>query len=195
MGKIQRDFNGYISFPFVFVDNKIASYMDMEVHSDSLKKYENEKTVYVIEENFSSHWKEYPVSVWFSENYEDLGFNKIVQERSKEYNQLKSELGFNLWPDYLAKKEGQWLRVEIECWVHKYEYTHPKGYADVVIAFDSYREEPNNIEVYTMKKYLGAKELISLPETMVFMYLYDEYFKTDYDQAVMMDLKNGMKKS
>ena len=71
-----------------------------------------------------------------------------------------------------------------------YEYTHPENYADVVIAFDCYRDKPKNVELITMKKVLGVNEIISRLEIWHFMYLYDKDFRQDYEKAKLKTLYN-----
>ena len=195
MGVIERDFIGRISNAFVPLTNELLPYFDFEKQLDRFRQYEKDKIVYVVDGRFSSYWTEGLASVWFANNHIELGYTNLIQEHTPKFKELKQELDFYGRPDYLAKDNGEWKIIEIECWVHKYLKTHPEGYADVVVAYDSYREEPDNVKIITMKEHYGVQDIISSLEFSEFMWLYDKEFKHDYEKALLDRMKNKVTKS
>jgi len=184
--KILRDYNGGVQNALVFLSDDVAEYMDIDKYISRLKEYVNNGLVKIIDANYYGYWCENIASIWFKNNYKEFGYTKIIQEHTKEFKKLKEELKFYGRPDYLVLENGIWKIAEIECWVHKYIHTHPDGYADIVVAYDSYREEPDNVRIITMKGYYGVDEIISKSEIPVFLYLYDEEFRDEYNTAVEM---------
>lgn len=192
MGIIERDSSGRITNAYVIVTNEVFDCMEIDKHIEKFKQYQNDKIVYLVDQPFRGYWEEYAASLWFIEKYEEFGYDIIIKEHSAKYKKLKKEMGFYGRPDYLVMEDGKWKKVEIECWVHKYISSHPNGYADIVVAYDNYMDEPENLEIITMKNYYGTEDIISRLEVPEFMYLYDQDFKQDYDRAVNLPLTNRL---
>jgi len=188
-GVIERDARGTIWNVSAPLTNEAIHHIDIDHYIGLFKQYQKNKDVYLVEAKYALYWCEDESSKWFCGMHKKLGYTDLVQERTPRYKELKEELGFYGRPDYLVKEKGTWKKIEIECWVHKYLKTHPEGYADVVVAYDSYREEPDNIKIITMKEYYGVKDIISVSEFSEFMYLYNPDYKREYDGLLSKTLK------
>lgn len=189
MNNLNREFNGKIQtyskldmHPVYWNLNKLKhrfSYY-FEVLSEHIK----EKRVHVVPHHWvEGRWYEYPLVCWFLNHYEVYGFDKVVLEKTPEYYTLKKELGVDKFPDVLGYKNGEWLRVELECWEHKYLYQHGPGYADVVFSYDDYYNNYKPIiPSLTLKEYFGVENIISSGEIFHYLYLFNDEFKLEYSK-------------
>ena len=175
----------------VHISYQLANKLDWDKYALKLKKYIQEKVVYILKTNFVG-WHENPVIAWFEKHYQELGFEKIIPERSIKYMKLKETMKFFGYPDFLVFRKGQYLRLEIECFSSDYLYhQHKKNYADIVLCVDE-TKELEGPEVISLRKFYGCREIIIDREIAEFLYLYDEEFKKDYDGLVQTDLKKCM---
>lgn len=199
MGIIEREFNGKIKsygiadssykyLPLPFLENDSNYYMD------KINSFIDNKTVTVVPYKWRDGcWSETPLVNWILINHKQLGYEKIVLEKTPRYYELKNILGFAKYPDLLVYVNGEWLRLEVECWGHKYNYCHGDGYADLVYAYDDYYwKNYSDAPIYTLKDYFGVEEIISSGEFLEFLYHYDEEFKQDYDYACTKALATKM---
>lgn len=182
--RIYRSFNGDI-YGCDLRDSRV-NLINLNKYQPFLNSYEERKLIKIIPIELSIYWSEGYLCNWFYNTYRELGFDDIAMEQTPKYNEIKELLGFPLRPDFLVKREGEWLRVEVENWVHKYYYCHPAGYADIIVAYADIRKNHPTLfgpeEKITYKKNLGVKELIHKGEIPQFLYLYNDEFKEEYDK-------------
>lgn len=172
---------GFASTPY---KNLPLKYLDKEYYLNKLNDYRENNTVHIIPYRWNfGCWSEIPLVRWILYNCDTLGFEKVIHEKTDEYNKLKKKMGFPKFPDMLVLQGGEWLRLEVECWGHKYHYCHGNGYADLVYAYDNYQPSPSTAPIFTLKKFLKCTEIISAGEFIEFLYCYDEEFKQEYDKA------------
>ena len=192
MNELNRDFNGRIQtydanldfwFPYKplkFLEKPIDYYLK------KLDQYISKKLVHVIPYrwNLNLVWPEQPLVDWFLNNYKLLGFDDVVLEKTNRYYELKKQMGFNKFPDLLVLKDNEWLRLEVENWAHRYLYCHSSGYADLVLAYDSfYHSYYPDVSLITLREYFKAKNIINLSEVYHYLYLFDNEFRDDYTNA------------
>lgn len=200
---IRRDFNGKISN--CTLDSRVLNSLDFTEYRPLLEKYQENCFLKIITENLTAHsvyWGEEYLCQWFINHYDKLGFDDIAREHTDRYKKLKSKMGFKLRPDFLALREGRWLRVEVENWVHKYYYNHLINYAEVIVSYDRIRSERDEIifgpkvfdklhnmgdeimirprQVITFRDYYNIDVLIHMGEIPCFLYLYSEKFQDEY---------------
>lgn len=153
-----------------------------EKYMSRLRAFEENKTVYVVEEQKSRHgWYEYPLCNWFIDHFRQLGFDEIRSEHIEAYNSLKDKLGFFGFPDFLTLKNDKWLRVEVEVFSSSFHYNHKPNYCDVILCYDhtggDFREE---MEIISLRELNGCKEIIAFFEIPEFLYVYDIEFREEY---------------
>lgn len=162
-------------------NEKALKEMDMKKYSRILSKLIEDKVVYVFPAEFSSYWVEAPLCDWLIENYAKLGYSEVVCEYDKEnYFRLKHEMGFKLQPDFIVKKDGDWLRLEVECWSHAFNYNHNEEYCEIVFCYDYTGDIPSNIELITLREVLGCEYIINRGEIFQFLDLYCPDFHEEY---------------
>jgi len=202
MNDLNRDFNGKIQtynasldfwYPFEplnFLKKPVKYYIE------KLNHYRKNKLVHVLPYRWDLNlvWPEDPLVNWFLYNYQSLGFDDIVLEKTDRYYELKREIGFDKFPDVLVHKNNEWVRLEIENWAHRYMYCHGSGYADLVLAYDDYypRYRPD-IPFMTLKNYFKAENIVHLSEIYHYLYFFDEEFKEDYSYASTKFLASRMR--
>jgi len=181
MGKLLKRFGGQISN--VSLDYEVWREMDLNYHFSKMKRYCAIKNVFVIDEMGFGLTSEQWLVVWFKKNYEKLGFEKIAEEQTPEYSKLKEKLRFKKFPDFVALRKGKWLRVEVECFSHQYFFSHDPNYADIVLCYEE-TKNLGDIEVISLNKVLEVDELIVKGEIPLFLYIYDDEFRQDYDEKM-----------
>lgn len=194
MGMIERSFNGKIKICGI-AESAFFKSLPLKLLEKEYKYYVNkiscfieDKTVKILPYNwYDGCWSEFPLVNWIIRNHKQLGYEKIILEKTPQYYELKKVLKFDKYPDLLVYVNDEWLRLEVECWGHKYNYCHGNGYADLVYAYDDYLKSDSDAPIYTLKKHFGVKEIISSGEFLEFLYHYDEEFKQDYDYACSKD--------
>jgi len=159
----------------------ILETMDLEKYSRIISKLIEDKFVYVFPADFYSYWVEAPLCEWLKENFTKLGFSDIVHEDDKlNYLILKEEMGFKLQPDFIVKKEGNWLRLEVECWSYNFNHNHDAEYCEIMLCYDYTGDIPANIEVITLREFLGYEYIICQGELFLFLDLYSPEFHKEY---------------
>lgn len=165
--------------PYKLLNLEKLAQMNKEYYARKLNAYIQDKTVHILE---MDRWDENVLSKWFYDHFDELGFEEIHQETTPQYNKLKEQMKFINFPDYLVKRNGRWLRLEIETLSGRYH--HPIGYADILLCYKCTSppnfENDHNLEIITIRKILGVKEIIIPCEIPAFLYEYDEEFRQDY---------------
>lgn len=174
-------------------DEKTLEEMDLEKYSKILSELVEDKTVYVFPAYFKGYWVEAPLCDWLKENYEQLGYSEIIHETDPEYIIMKEKMGFNLQPDFIVKKDGEWLRLEVECWSHGFNHNHNEEYCEIVLCYDYTGDIPFNIELITLREFLGYEHIICRSEIFLFLDLccpefHDEYWEKRW--AKVFGIKN-----
>lgn len=191
MGRIKRWGKEIIDFPlgsWGFLNENWNRYVPL------LKRLIEDKTVFIVKEQKSPCWVEAPLSYWFSEHYKELGFEYIEVERSQKYYSLKREICFYGYPDFLARKNGKWLKLEVECFSSCYR--HPIGYADVMFCYDKTKDIlDKEVEIISFKELMGYKEIIAVFELPDFLYIYDNQFRKEQREWMMTKLGKMFKRT
>ena len=178
----------------IYLSNQIINEMNWEYYIGKVRKYAKSNKVCIVKMP-SCHvsWIEEPLCEWFEENFIKLGFEKIIKEKTSDYMALKEKMGFYGYPDYLAFRNGRWIRVEVECFSEQYLCTHSLDYADVILCYDITKPIPNK-EVVSLREIMGCEEIINQWEIPEFLYLYDKEFKKDYNKRMFKHLVHMMGK-
>lgn len=163
-----------------FLDENVGKYMAR------LRIFEENKTVYVVEEQKSRHgWYEYYLCNWFIDHFKELGFDEICSEHTEAYDSLKDKLGFFGFPDFLALKDGKWLRVEVEVFSSSFHYNHKPDYCDVILCYDNPSGDfPEEMEIISLRELNDCKEIIAFFEIPEFLHVYDTEFREEYKKWV-----------
>lgn len=184
MGKIKR-FGNLISN--VYLDYSVVAQMNWNHYKGKLSEYEEKKIVYVVPTKF---WGEDHLCDWFVRKYKELEFREILQDRTSQYERIKKKLGFLGYPDFLARKESKWERLEVEPFSSSYQL-HPSGYSEYLLCYDETKSFEHVITI-TLRDHVGCQEIINLHEIPEFLYLYDSEFKKNYDKRIMNFIRSKM---
>lgn len=130
-------------------------------------------------------WNESWLTEWFRNNYKKIGFDRIAEQDTEEYNELREKMNIRLKPDFLAERKGQWLRVELECFSGEYGVHHEADYADIIVCYDNTLDETDK-EIISIREVLGVKEVILRREIPEFLYRYDKDFRHEYKNRVAL---------
>jgi len=172
------------------ISGKALDKMDLPKYIAKIRADTTAKKVYVVEEK---GWSEWFLTNWFKDNYEQLRFTKIWDEGTQEYNELKKKMNFYGRPDFLGERQGNVLKIELECFSSLYKFMHQKGYADVVLCY-SIDEIIPDIELYDLKGILGYQDIINTLELADYLYLTDTEFRVEMDDLIMDEIDELTKK-
>lgn len=134
-----------------------------------------DKKVYVVDD---MGWSESFLGNWFMENFGKLDFQEIFVHNSKPYMDLKAKMNFYGFPDFLGKRKGKMLRVELECFSSQFKYMHKTDYCEIVLCYEI-DEVISNIEVHELKRILGYENIINKREILDYMYIQYEDFRKE----------------
>lgn len=164
----------------------------IEKYKKKLHKYEDNKTVLIIPLRTSGYWTEGWLCEWFWENYKKLGFSDIAWDRSEKYMKLKERMQFDLFPDFLVERNGEWIKLEVETFPYGYNYCHPHGYADIVLCYDLDNTLLEDVEVITLREFKGCRFIIGKDQVFDFLCLWDEEFNSEYEKFAVESLLSKM---
>ena len=170
------------------VEYTVLKDMDIAKYSARLRMHIREKRVFIVEE---MGWTEWYLTEWFAGHFKELGFEEILEERSKPYMKLKKVMQFYGYPDFLGKKSGKWLKVELECFSSLFKYMHAPNYADVVLCYEIDEQIPN-MEMFELKRIVGAENIINRLEVFDYLYLVEDEFREENQKLCMQQLAEKM---
>jgi len=139
--------------------------LNLQKYKTIFKLMVKSKKVYVVD---ARCWTEAFLCSWFKKNFGMLGFLEVFEEHTLVYNQLKKEMQFYGYPDYLAKtKDNKIVRVEIE--VFSSNYHHGTNYCEIMLCYASDVKIPD-ITTYELKTLLGCEEIINKTEILQYLF-------------------------
>jgi hypothetical protein len=164
-----------------FLDDRFLPGNEYHKYIVRFKQDVAQKKVYVVDD---TDWNESFLGNWFMENFGKLDFQEIFVHRSKPYMDLKAKMNFYGFPDFLAKRKGKMLRVELECFSSQFKYMHQTDYCEVVLCYEI-DEVISNMEVHELKRILGYENIINNSEIFDYMYIRYEDFRKEFDYKAM----------
>lgn len=186
MGKIRR-LGKQIVGEASILDFRIFEQIGIDRCVQKLKEYQRKKIVYVVNWKwigYNRDWLEQPLCKWFKKHFKELGFDKILGERTKKYTKLKKKMGFWGYPDFLVSKGKNWYRLEVECFSSIFHSHHKTDYADIILCYDK-DKEVEGIEIISLRKIKQCQEIINVLEIPSFLYIYDKEIAQEYRRRVI----------
>ena len=176
----------------VSLSTEIVNKMDMGKCIASMQRFIASKKVCVVRiPAFHVTWVEGPLCEWFEAHYLEIGFDRILKERTPEYLLLKEDFGFFGFPDYLVSRNGRWLRLEVECWSEQYKYTHSHNYADILLCYAE-TVKIDGVETIAYNVVEGYEDIINQYEVGEYLYLNDPDFQKEYDRLMDLSIMQKM---
>ncbi len=171
---------------------KVLDKMDVEKYVGKLREYVDRNVVYIVK---CDVWSEGWLFEWLLEHYSELGFEKVfyavhhkqIERDAPQYKQIKDNLGFEGYPDFVVLKDGQWKCLEVESFSSSYQI-HPTGYSEYLLCYDK-NKEYHKVKILTIAEYYGVQEVINLSELEQFLYLYDEEFRQEYRSLMFKGIR------
>lgn len=155
--------------------------IDMKEYFQRFSQDRRDKKVFLVNDG-GGRWTESFLNDWLQKNYKFLGFDKVIEEHTFEYNELKRKMGFQGFPDFLVCIKNQILRLEIECFPCLYH--HDSEYCEIVLCYEINEEVDLSKKWYGLKEILGYEDIINLSEVIDYMFLKYPDFKQEVEAKI-----------